>query len=256
MKTRVVTALILIPIVLGAVAYTSPCGLIACAVLAVWLASSEASTMLQANRWAILLGSLAALTAGAFASFHPSFVFGLLTVPLLAIGCLAAAYSAQRWLWPLIGLWIGAPLGAMLILQAAGMRVGLFDLRSPVLLTLIPLWSGDTAGIFVGKAIGKHPFFPAISPKKTWEGSIGNLVACVIVAIPLAQWLGYSIVTGVLCGVAVGVVGQAGDLFESALKRRSGVKDSGTLLPGHGGLLDRIDSLLFAAPVVAMIVLR
>ena len=122
-------------------------------------------------------------------------------------------------------------------------------------MALVPVWAGDIAAIFAGKAFGKHPLAPKISPKKTVEGSVANLLAAVATAWLLGRFLGLSDARSLGAGVAVGILGQAGDLFESWLKRRADVKDSGTLLPGHGGVLDRIDSVLFAAPAVALILL-
>jgi phosphatidate cytidylyltransferase len=111
------------------------------------------------------------------------------------------------------------------------------------------VWAMDTAAYAVGRMIGRRKLAPAISPGKTVEGALGGLVA----AGAVAAWLGYicglPVPLGLLLGLAIGVVGQAGDLFESLLKRCAGVKDSGAILPGHGGILDRLDSLLFAAPV-------
>ena len=94
---------------------------------------------------------------------------------------------------------------------------------------------------------------PVISPKKTWEGAVGNLLGSLLVAWPFAQWLGDPRVEWydlALVAAIANVAGQVGDLVESAYKRGAGVKDSGALLPGHGGVLDRVDSLIFAAPVV------
>jgi phosphatidate cytidylyltransferase len=119
-----------------------------------------------------------------------------------------------------------------------------------LLFVLVITWVGDTAAYFVGRAIGKHPFAPILSPKKSWEGAVASFLGALVVAIvfakfinvPLAQLLGMA---------AVGnVAGQSGDLLESAYKRSAGVKDSGSLLPGHGGVLDRIDALILAIPVV------
>lgn len=119
----------------------------------------------------------------------------------------------------------------------------------PVLLTAaIPIWAGDTAAIFAGKAFGKHKLAPSISPNKTWEGSIANLLAAVGAAAALGYFLKYPMDKMLLLGVSCGVIGQLGDLFESYLKRQAGVKDSGNLLPGHGGVFDRLDSLLMTAP--------
>ncbi len=120
-------------------------------------------------------------------------------------------------------------------------------------LALAPLWVGDSAAIFVGRAIGKHPLLPKVSPKKTVEGAAANLVGCILAAVGLGALLGEPLALSAAAGLAAGVFGQAGDLFESYIKRRAGVKDSGTILPGHGGLLDRVDSLLFTAPVVVVL---
>jgi phosphatidate cytidylyltransferase len=124
---------------------------------------------------------------------------------------------------------------------------------APVFLALAPLWVGDSAAIFVGRAIGKHPLLPKVSPKKTVEGAAANLVGCILAAVGLGALLGEPLALSAAAGLAAGVFGQAGDLFESYIKRRAGVKDSGTILPGHGGLLDRVDSLLFTAPVVVVL---
>ena len=118
-----------------------------------------------------------------------------------------------------------------------------------VIALLLVIWGLDTAAYAVGKTLGKHKLCPAISPGKTVEGALGALLAAVILTAGLGYWLGLPVGYGVVLGGLLGVVGQAGDLFESMLKRRVGVKDSGALLPGHGGVLDRFDSLLFAAPV-------
>jgi CDP-diglyceride synthetase len=169
-------------------------------------------------------------------------------------------------------LWIAAPLAAMVLLKMpyqpepsvaeiarldwGGPYVGgpVWDWCTPVLLCLVPLWIGDTLAIFVGRAFGKHLLAPKISPKKTVEGGVANLVGCIAGAIGIAYLIHQPMLVGALTGVATGVLGQAGDLLESAMKRAADVKDSGNLLPGHGGLLDRIDSILLSAPVVALIV--
>jgi phosphatidate cytidylyltransferase len=110
---------------------------------------------------------------------------------------------------------------------------------------------GDTVAFFVGSAIGRHRFFPSISPRKSMEGAIGGAIACVLVAAIAGPWLiGISVPLGALLGGVIAVAAQGGDLVESAIKRQAGVKDSGTLIPGHGGLLDRADSLVLVAPVV------
>jgi phosphatidate cytidylyltransferase len=133
--------------------------------------------------------------------------------------------------------------------------------RPWVLLTAAAVWGGDTGAYFAGRALGRHKLYPAISPKKTVEGSIGGLLGSAGMAL-LFRWVG-AFVWGadtpalwhVLAFATVaGVVEQIGDLVESLLKRSAGVKDSGTLLPGHGGVLDRFDGFLLAAPVVYVLV--
>jgi phosphatidate cytidylyltransferase len=97
---------------------------------------------------------------------------------------------------------------------------------------------------------------PTLSPKKTVEGAVANLVAAVLAGAVFGLLLGLKPIPSVACGVAAGLLGQLGDLFESYVKRRADKKDSGSILPGHGGVLDRIDSLLFSAPAVALILAR
>lgn len=110
---------------------------------------------------------------------------------------------------------------------------------------------GDTAALFVGSAIGRRPFFPAISPRKTVEGALGSLAGTVLTWVVAAPPLaGIPVGHALLLGIVVAVVAMGGDLAESALKRAAGVKDSSELIPGHGGLLDRLDSLLLIGPVV------
>ncbi len=121
-----------------------------------------------------------------------------------------------------------------------------------VLMTLMFAWMADTGGYFFGRAFGKHPLYPSVSPKKTWEGFAGALLGAVLGAmlahfwylpeIPLAHAIPLALVAGIL--------GQLGDLAESLLKRSTSVKDSGSIIPGHGGLLDRVDALLFASTIV------
>ncbi|HEY4051463.1 MAG TPA: phosphatidate cytidylyltransferase [Acidobacteriaceae bacterium] len=125
------------------------------------------------------------------------------------------------------------------------------------------VWSGDIAGLYVGRSLGCHKLAPHISPKKTWEGSVasmaGSLLATAILFYLarqledrsiLAITYGGTLTRWLLLAVLLNIAAQLGDLVESAVKRGSGVKDSGTILPGHGGILDRIDALLLAAPVL------
>ena len=118
------------------------------------------------------------------------------------------------------------------------------------LFTLVLIWVGDSAAYFVGKAVGRYHIAPLLSPKKTWEGAIANVLGSVIVALIFTRWMSGDVLKLVTLAIFANVAGQFGDLIESAYKRGASVKDSGTLVPGHGGMLDRIDSLIVASPVV------
>jgi phosphatidate cytidylyltransferase len=117
-------------------------------------------------------------------------------------------------------------------------------------------WAGDIAALYVGRAFGRHRLAPQWSPGKTWEGSIASTAASMLYSVAYFHYLLPSVplLEGLLIGFAANVAGQFGDICESALKRGAGVKDSGSMLPGHGGWLDRIDSSLFALPVVYVLV--
>lgn len=152
-------------------------------------------------------------------------------------------------------LYVGGLLGvaaAGMIGDAGPRSVG----RAIFLAFLGVVWLGDTFAYFVGRAIGNTPLAPRLSPKKTIEGALGGLLGSIAGALIVRELFG---VPGplsllVLFAVAGGVIEQLGDLFQSMLKRASGVKDSGSIFPGHGGVLDRIDGLLFAAPLFALYV--
>ncbi len=260
MKTRVLTALVLIPVVLGVVFCTSPWPIGVLLLVVAGLATVEAAKLAGSTMAEVVASASFGIGLGIVSLLPmPAWRFiawGGTSCYLTCFGAIGAYLVRSPRAGLLIGNWFAAPLGALFILHTIGFRddAGPFAFKTPVLLALLPLWGGDTAAIFVGKAFGKHLMAPAISPKKTWEGGIANLIVCVAVAIPLAIWIGYAPWVGIACGLSAGILGQAGDLFESSLKRRANLKDSGSLLPGHGGILDRIDSLLFTAPAVALIV--
>ncbi len=122
--------------------------------------------------------------------------------------------------------------------------------RELVLFTLALVWAGDIFAYFVGHSLGRLPMAPALSPKKTWEGAFANVIGSLLVAIFFAKWMQVDAAGLLITAALANVAGQAGDLIESAYKRGAVVKDSSSLLPGHGGMLDRIDSLILASPVV------
>ena len=180
-----------------------------------------------------------------------------LTLPDLLLGgvlvmAITAAFvatsAAHRWrdaLLAVLGvLYVGVPLST--VVSTRTLPAGEFL----VLFLAVVTWASDTGAYYVGTLWGKHPLMPSISPKKTVEGVLGGLLLAIAAAL-LAHWwfvaeLSWS--DAVILGVLLTVTGLIGDLFESMIKRRTGVKDSGGILPGHGGMLDRIDSLLFTAP--------
>ena len=124
-----------------------------------------------------------------------------------------------------------------------------------VLWLLLVIFSGDTGAYYAGRALGKTKLFPAVSPGKTWAGVAGGLAASLVAGVILGKWLlmELGIISLAILALVLAVVGLLGDLFESMLKRQVQVKDASRLLPGHGGMLDRLDSLLFTAPVVVYV---
>ena len=124
-----------------------------------------------------------------------------------------------------------------------------------VVLVFLSVWATDTGALFSGNLIGGPKLAPLISPNKTWAGSVGGLICAALIAAGIAAIMGTSVLAGMVFASLISIAGQIGDLFESMVKRRVGHKDSGGLIPGHGGVLDRIDSILFAAPVATCLVL-
>jgi phosphatidate cytidylyltransferase len=160
--------------------------------------------------------------------------FGALYVSLLAF-VIRLGHAAP-------GVPAGAPLGAL------GTE------RGWILLLLLAVWSYDTGAFLVGRQFGRERFLVHISPSKTYAGLAGGVVAATVVVGILLWGLGQSPLHAILLGPLAALAAQAGDLAESMLKRAANAKDSGTLIPGHGGMLDRVDSFLFAAPVVTLYV--
>jgi phosphatidate cytidylyltransferase len=140
---------------------------------------------------------------------------------------------------------VAFPLSFAIPLHAAGAQ-------GPVLLlfTLVIIWVSDTAAYFVGRSLGRHAMAPRLSPNKTWEGAAAGFLGSILVALAFTPWVNVPLVHLLAMAGLGNVAGQAGDLLESGYKRSAGIKDSGSLLPGHGGVLDRIDALILAIPVV------
>lgn len=154
------------------------------------------------------------------------------------------------------GPWTTALLGAIYLGLPGGVliRWRLEATAASMAWFLATIWMNDIAAYFVGLAAGSHKMAPAISPGKSWEGGIAGAAAAALTAALGSAAFGLGTGAGALLGTITSITSQAGDLFESAMKRRAGVKDSGALLPGHGGILDRFDGLLVASPVAYLFV--
>jgi phosphatidate cytidylyltransferase len=267
---RVLTALVLIPVVLLLV-FLAPRSLFALAtagvaILAGWeFLGITQKRGAQPPRMAVMVAIAALFIANLFAENVDWFrqteaVFGILALGLL-VYCtfrspvdrvMADAFASVFCL-----LYTGLTLIAVPALRD--------ETNGPSLVTflLCVVWAGDIVALYVGRTLGKHKLAPTLSPNKTWEGAVGSVIGSLLaaagllaLAAELARYnsfkLSYPEETWywLVLAVVVNVAAQIGDLAESALKRSAGVKDSGTLLPGHGGVLDRIDALLLAAPVL------
>lgn len=268
---RIATAAVLIPLVLVALFLLPPRG---------WGALTLAIVLVGAHEWAKLV---------AFSAFRRMlFVAGTLLLGVLmmlpgtfgfargwpdAVVLVACGVASLFWLvvapiW-LASNWPTRPTTAMALIGwvvLVGAWIALVELqaRSPwlVLAAMATVWIADTSAYFSGRKFGKRKLAPSISPGKTWEGVYGGLIAVTVYALlllPLATSIRFTGPSGpaaavlfVVLAMALAAVSVVGDLFESMLKRHAGVKDSGTLLPGHGGVLDRVDALLAAMPVAAL----
>jgi phosphatidate cytidylyltransferase len=263
---RVLTALILAPLVLALV-FLGPMWLITLVVAAVAMLAAWEFLALTEHRGAkppriLTLGTIGLLFAGNYQwPDETATLFGLLSIVLLVYCTFAspverALSDATASVFALF--YLGLTLIALPMLRGAT--------NGPSLLAFLFLtvWAGDTVAMYAGRAFGKRKMAPNLSPNKTWAGAVGSVVGAVVVAgillalsSYLTQWNSVKLSFAdapswywLVLAVVVNVAAQVGDLAESALKRSAGVKDSGTLLPGHGGILDRIDALLLAAPVL------
>lgn len=249
---RILTAAVGIPLVIASIWQG---GWVLTAVVAA--AAAIAVLEVQAAR-RHLLSPLSLGAAGLTALLVVSAKLGFDDVPwafalavLLPTAAMAFSRDPQEstidWLWALAPVvYVGWLAAHFVLLREAP------DGRDWVLLVVLTVWITDTGAYFVGMPLGRHKMAPQVSPGKTWEGAAGGQIAGLIAVAGLTQALDLDIdaIHVVALGLLVPAVAQAGDLAESAIKRGLGVKDSSGLVPGHGGLLDRLDSLLFAAPAV------
>ncbi len=250
--TRVLSALVLLPAVIGTVWFLPPLATLVLASIAALLAFVEYAAIAAAlgthvPRVAAGAAVLAACAAVATGSGAADIV---LMTTVIVIGSLAVASGQPG---PAIlrdtaasvlpVAYIGLPLGALAAVRAvAG--------REAVLLLMAVIVISDSAQYYTGRALGRRSLAPTISPRKTVEGAIGGVVLGTLAMAAGGRWVFQSpLWTLAMLGAVISLLGIVGDLFESLLKRSAGVKDSAHLIPGHGGVLDRIDSWLFAAPV-------
>jgi len=232
--------------------------------------------------WALLTAAVAALGWAEFARLHALSGLRRSIVAVQLVGVFAVLYWGDEVLLPiLLTFWALAIVfaGAGFLFRAddpgrgyrtaAALALGAFYLGVPtsilarwrleytawsILAFLLVIWVNDTAAYFAGLAAGRHKLAPRISPGKSWEGAAAGLVAGAIVGAAAADLLRMQPVGGLLFGALTTIASQVGDLFESAMKRKAGLKDSGTWLPGHGGILDRFDGILVAAPIAYMLI--
>ncbi len=209
-------------------------------------------------------GAYAFLALGLLLGAVTSFKIGLL---ILAIGFLYVTIVSHMFIdkgdrrappWLCFGvLYIGVPCLAILWLRHQGAALSPEKTWAPAALLFFQVWATDTGAYIAGRLVGGPKLAPSISPKKTWSGLMGGMFCSALVMGGCATAWGFTHANWYFAaGLILAVVAQGGDLFESYVKRRAGVKDSGHIVPGHGGILDRIDGLLMAAPVFFLFILR
>lgn len=244
LRQRILSALVMAPLALGAVWAGSPVFnvLVACAAAVMAWEWDRICRGRFSNSGKI--AACAVFAAGLLGGYAPVAALGVVWCGMLA----AAAFSRSGWL-AMGALYIGVPVVALSWVREAG---GLTTL----LWLLAIVWATDIGAYAAGRTIGGPKLAPRISPNKTWAGLIGGVTAAVLVG-DLVLWITDIPHVGVLSlfSAVLAAVSQIGDLFESSVKRRFQVKDSSNIIPGHGGVLDRVDGLIAAAPLVALAVL-
>ena len=263
LKKRVITALWFIPLLIFTVWFNQPLPWFT-VLVAIFglLAAFEFYRMANLSQVAILtyFGLIWVLLFILSPHFGDSRVIPFLLTTAVVLPLIWLLLSSRKeqafinWAWMIAGIvYVGWLLSHLVALR------GLDDGRNWVFFALFTTFSSDTTAFFVGRVLGRHRLAPQISPGKTWEGAVGGVLGAIILSLlftlptPLSLPLSYS--QAIFLGLLVSISGQLGDLVESLLKRNMGVKDSGRLMPGHGGALDRIDSIVFAGIVVYYYVL-
>ncbi len=244
MLVRFASAVILAGLTLAAAWFGGWAAAVAVAVVAVvvhleWIGLTGDRLMPALIFIGVVVASFAVVVAG-----HAALAVGLTGVAVVA------AAAASRELWRPAGVAYAATLGLGLLLLREAPEYGL----TAVVVVFAVVWGTDTGAFFVGRAFGGPKLWPVISPKKTWAGAIGGLITGIVAGLVVAALTHLPMVPGLaLVCALLSLAGQAGDLFESAIKRHFGAKDSGIIVPGHGGLMDRVDGLVFAVAVALII---
>jgi phosphatidate cytidylyltransferase len=259
LRTRALSAVILIPLVAGAT-YAGGWVLAVLVLVVVALASREfLSVMVDAGYRPSLAACILVMVTLLMVARLPELELLGLALALSVMGTLiwqllrpAEGFPTQSWALSLgVALWLGWLGSYFLQIRDLSPDFGLGLGTRWLVMVFLVTWTNDSAAYFVGKAIGKHPCCPYLSPKKTWEGTIGGWIGGVAATMLLGYWLvDLPWLHGLVLGALVATVAPFGDLAKSMIKRQMKVKDFSSLIPGHGGMFDRIDSLLFVAPVM------
>ena len=259
LRTRVLSAVILIPLVAGATYAGGWVLAVLVLVVAVLAAREFLSLMMDAGYRPSLAACILVMVALLMVARFPDLELLGLVLAFSVIGTLiwqllrpAEGLPTQSWALSLgVALWLGWLGSYFLQVRDLSPAFGLGLGTRWLVLVFLVTWINDSAAYFVGKAIGKHPCCPYLSPKKTWEGTIGGWIGGVAATMLLGYWLvDLPWLHGLVLGALVATVAPFGDLAKSMVKRQMKVKDFSSLIPGHGGMFDRIDSLLFVAPVM------